>query len=80
MKASDVGDRELLAAVERHGASASRWAHRQDVTEDLGYPWKVVLAKFRRLQRRGLLDGCGCGCRGDWHLTAAGAAALHEGV
>lgn len=29
-------------------------------------PPKVVLAKARKLIRRGLLDGCDCGCRGDF--------------
>jgi hypothetical protein len=29
------------------------------------YPEKVVLAKLRRMIRRKLIDGCGCGCRGD---------------
>lgn len=39
-------------------------------------PWKVVLAKFRRCAARGLVDGCGCGCRGDWELTDKGRTLL----
>lgn len=39
-----------------------------------GVPWRLVLAKFRRLQARKLATGCDCGCRGDWRLTAAGRA------
>lgn len=39
-------------------------------------PGKVVLAKAKRLEGRGLIDGCMCGCRGDWELTEAGMAAL----
>jgi hypothetical protein len=35
-------------------------------------PTKVIRAKARRLIRRGLLDGCPCGCRGDFVLTAVG--------
>lgn len=35
-------------------------------------PGKVVLAKMRTLIRRGLVDGCGCGCRGDFVLTDKG--------
>lgn len=41
-----------------------------------GYPEKVVLAKARKLIRRGLLDGCYCGCRGDFELTHAGLALI----
>ncbi len=33
---------------------------------DAAVPPKVVLAKARRLVRRGLLDGCTCGCRGSF--------------
>ena len=47
-----------------------------------GTPEKLVLAKMRRLINRGLVDGCGCGCRGDFELTAKGrqylAATRHE--
>jgi hypothetical protein len=46
------------------------------VDEVPGVPAKVVLAKARRLIRRGLLSGCDCGCRGDFELTAKGIAEL----
>lgn len=29
---------------------------------------KVMMAKFSKLERRGILHGCSCGCRGDYHL------------
>ncbi len=35
-------------------------------------PAKVVLAKANQLIKRKLLDGCGCGCRGDFHVTERG--------
>lgn len=31
-------------------------------------PDKLVLAKMRSLVRRGLVEGCPCGCRGDFHV------------
>ena len=37
-------------------------------------PRKVVLAKMRALIRRGLVEGCPCGCRGDFQITKAGLA------
>lgn len=37
-----------------------------------GTPEKVVLAKMRRLIERELVDGCPCGCRGDFELTDKG--------
>jgi hypothetical protein len=30
------------------------------------FPDKLVLAKARKLIRRGVIDGCVCGCRGDF--------------
>ena len=38
----------------------------------VGTPEKVALAKMRALIKRGLVDGCPCGCRGDFELTDAG--------
>lgn len=35
-------------------------------------PEKLVLGKMRMLMRRGLVTGCGCGCRGDFEITAKG--------
>lgn len=35
-------------------------------------PRKVALAKMRSLINRGLVDGCACGCRGDFVLTEKG--------
>lgn len=33
-------------------------------------PERLVLAKARKLIRRGLLTGCDCGCRGDLEVVA----------
>lgn len=33
-----------------------------------GLPPKVVLAKAKRLLRRAVIDGCACGCRGDFEV------------
>lgn len=41
-----------------------------------GTPFKVVMAKLRSLIKRGLIAGCGCGCRGDFWVTDKGEAAI----
>lgn len=46
--------------------SISHWTLGPDCFPDV--PEKVVLAKLRKLLKRGLVRGCGCGCRGDWRL------------
>ena len=44
-----------------------------------GCPWKLMNAKMASLKRRGLVQGCECGCRGDWHITDNGRAFLPVG-
>lgn len=69
MKASDIDEASFLAAMGKvdRGGGACRW----HVAEELKFPEKVVLAKARRLLRRGTISGCGCGCRGDWEVAKA---------
>jgi hypothetical protein len=43
-------------------------------------PERVVLAKMVQLIRAGLVDGCACGCRGDFVLTAKGRERIGEGA
>jgi hypothetical protein len=70
MRAADLDTEVFMDAVDRAAAgrgSACWW----DVAAELnlrypGVPEKVVLAKGRKLIRRGMLGGCWCGCRGDW--------------
>lgn len=68
-KAADIPDDAILAAVRScdNGIGASRWkvaALFPDVPE------KIVLAKLCQLTRRNppLLNGCCCGCRGDFTI------------
>jgi hypothetical protein len=68
IQAKDIPDEAFMAAVEKCGRdNPAQWAMRWDVTAELGVPWKVAIAKFKRLEAKGLLSGCSCGCRGDWH-------------
>jgi hypothetical protein len=39
---------------------------------------KLALAKMRRMIRKGLVDGCECGCRGDFEITDKGREALNQ--
>lgn len=73
MKAADLHDEEVIAAVKAL-QPGYLGALRSDLEEHfMAYPPKVVLAKLRRLVKRGLLDGCGCGCRGDFTVKEQGA-------
>lgn len=69
MKASDIADDVMVAAVRANAQGVSGWAMRMDVQRTLSdFPEKVVRAKYRQLEKRGILGGCSCGCRGDWHV------------
>jgi hypothetical protein len=89
-QAKDIPDEAALSFVEKtshtpHQGTGNappeggRWVFWWDF-ESAGWlkhwPSKVLRAKLRALYRRGLLDGCPCGCRGDWVLTDAGRALL----
>lgn len=80
MQCKDIADRPILEFL--HGLDG-RWAtwlgdeYENSVTKAMpGVPPKLALAKMRMLIRRGVVDGCACGCRGDFTLTGKGAAEL----
>ena len=69
MKTSDILDETFLSEVYRvnmHGTTFNRPATVWDLEEALGLPNKLVRSKARSLIRRGRLEGCPCGCRGDF--------------
>ncbi len=35
-------------------------------------PKKLILAKMSQLIKKGLINGCTCGCRGDFEITPKG--------
>jgi hypothetical protein len=43
-----------------------------------GVSGKLALAKMKAMVRKGLVDGCPCGCRGDFEITDMGRAALGQ--
>lgn len=74
VKASDIAETAFLEAMVKvdRGGGACWWI----LAEELKIPEKVVLAKARRLLRRGIISGCGCGCRGGWVLGETSPAAI----
>lgn len=41
-------------------------------------PDKLIFAKMRKLIAKGLVDGCNCGCRGDFEITDKGEKYIQE--
>ena len=65
MKASDITDEAFVNALNPTG-----WTNLDDMTDRLGFPWKVVKAKARTMiRKRKTVTGCYCGCRGDFELS-----------
>jgi hypothetical protein len=82
IQAKHVDADALLAFVARCHAGEIPWRHvdvrepRWCLTWDLeaafpDVPPKVLLAKCRALIRQGRLEGCTCGCRGDFNLPGS---------
>lgn len=90
MQCKDIPDLPILAflAGPFDGWPAPGWGvwfgPKEDFVQSVlnampdGVPEKLALAKMRQMIRKGTVDGCGCGCRGDFELTEAGRQALQE--
>lgn len=43
-----------------------------------GVTGKLALAKMKAMIRKGLVDGCPCGCRGDFEITDKGRSIIQQ--
>lgn len=76
-QAKDVPEDVILRVLNEE---PGRWhTHRRSMfmaslpeisSELAAFPEKVLLAKLRGMLKRGVIDGCGCGCRGDWRVPS----------
>ena len=76
MQCKDIPDRPILELLARNPTHWHNWCFNNefDVRQAMpkGIPDKLVLAKMRMMIRRGVVDGCDCGCRGDFEITDKG--------
>jgi hypothetical protein len=88
MQAKDLDDKAMLRVVlgismgwlKRHfkldggyDCRPDSWVFTWDIRDQYSdVPEKVLVAKLNKLVKRGLLDGCTCGCRGDFWVTPKG--------
>lgn len=70
MQCKDIPDAAMLEAVRRApGIWRLSWDVHDELEELVGpAPPRLFRAKIAKLIARGLLGGCACGCRGDFHL------------
>lgn len=72
MQTKDIADDAVLAVIDDVRAREGRWTLTYDIEAALpDVPHKVIVAKMRSMLRRGLVTGCGCGCRGDFQRAEA---------
>jgi hypothetical protein len=80
MQAKDIDGRRVLQWLSQQDRAATHWKPliMPSVLDAMpaGTPEKVALAKMSALLKQGLVDGCGCGCRGDWRITDKGRGLL----
>lgn len=70
MQAKDIDSDEFVAMVDRFEREHGRWMLIWDVMErHPDWPVKVIRAKADKLIRQRRIDGCACGCRGDFTVT-----------
>ncbi len=79
VQCKDIPDSPILYGLLKHPGWHSHWEPDGGWTTVRSYmpplPHngdKLACAKMVQLKRRGLVDGCPCGCRGDWELTEKG--------
>ena len=85
MKCSDIPDiviLKFLATQERWCTHGEGHGHMPTVQDAMpaGTPLKLQLAKMKQLLKAGLVDGCDCGCRGDWQITQKGLITVYPNL
>lgn len=79
IQAKHVPQDKILAVLRKTGRTMTHWCsediglppdpayHLLDALPELRvFPLKVLLAALDAMVRRGEIEGCSCGCRGDW--------------
>lgn len=81
MQCKDIPDAPILSFLVSLDGQWANWfgdEYDNSVTHAMpkNTPSKLVLAKMAQLMKRGLVDGCDCGCRGDFEITEKGKSIL----
>lgn len=80
LQCKDIPDDPILEFIGSHNGAWCNWYFGDEKDVHAAVPaWvpdRLLVAKMARLIERGLVDGCPCGCRGDYVLTEKGKQAL----
>lgn len=80
LQCKDIPDRPILEFLARNVGQWHNWIFDEGELSEFnvrlamppGTPDRLVIAKMAALIRRRLVDGCACGCRGDFEITDKG--------
>lgn len=84
MQCKDIPTLPILEFVANHGGIGCNWDWYSERCVRIAMPdgWELpdnlVLAKMRNLIAKGYIDGCDCGCRGDFEITEKGKQYLQR--
>jgi len=83
LQCKDIPTMPILEFIGKHGGIGCNWCWLHDercvrhaMPAGSILPDRLVLAKMRKLIAKGYVDGCDCGCRGDFELTDKGREAI----
>ena len=76
-KCKDIPDKPILEFLLNNKGNWCNWHFEDEKDVRNAMPTnlaseKLILAKMKQLIKRGLVDGCACGCRGDFEITSKG--------
>ena len=86
MQCKDIPEEPIMEWL-RKNTTPSKWATWGEgygimptVSECMppGTPEKLQIAKMRQMINKGKVQGCGCGCRGDYHIDRCAYAGAWE--
>ena len=77
IQCKDIPDKPILEFLLANKGTWCNWFKDRENSVRVAMPQnlasdKLILAKMSKLMERGLVDGCDCGCRGDFEITPKG--------
>lgn len=75
LQAKHIPDGLVISLIREVSKPETCGATIWDVADRLpSFPEKVVRAKLSSMIKRGVIDGCTCGCRGDFNVLESNAS------
>jgi hypothetical protein len=72
VQCKDIPDEPILQFLLKAKGNLCSWYSVRNALPENTAPKKLILAKMSQLIKKGLIDGCPCGCRGDFAITLKG--------